>query len=118
MARDALPLTALIARALTLGALPFDGEPDATTAWALTYAALAQGAVTGMEDGQVSLDGLNEAYDALFAEGALPEMPEDFSLLTPDGDLYQQTSDPGDTGYVPYLLDASDADGAVSAEVP
>jgi len=118
VARDAQPLYALIARALTLGASPFDGEPDAETAWALTYAALEQGAVDGLTpEGVVSPEGVALAYQAIFASGELPEMPEGFSLLQLEGDEYNQTSDPGEAQYLPSLLGATQMDGAVSAEV-
>ncbi len=114
-AQSALPLAALIARSFTLGAQPFDGAPDDMTAWALSYAALEQGAVAAPETG-ITLDVLKAAYAAIFSQGELPEMPEDFTLLAPEGDLYQPTSDPGDAGYAPYLLDASGSDGIVDAE--
>ena len=116
VSQGAKPLHALIARALTLGAVPFDIEPDATTAWALTYAALEQGVLEGMADGRVSQDALDAAYGAIFAAGSLPEMPEDFTLLKLEDGLYSVTSDPGDVQYAPYALDAFDLDGAVSAE--
>jgi hypothetical protein len=116
-ARDAGALYALIARSLTLGASPFDGEPDAITAWALTYAALEQGAVEGMDEGQVSPEGAAKVYGMIFASGELPEMPEDFTLLKLEDGQYRQTSDPGDARYLPELLGAAEADGAVDAEV-
>lgn len=112
----AKPLYALIARSLTLGAMPFDMEPDATTAWALTYAALEQGALSGFVDGRVSREALDAAYGAIFPAGSLPEMPEGFSLLMPEDGQYAATSDPGDVEYAPYALDAFESDGAVTAE--
>ncbi len=116
VSRGAKPLYALIARALTLGATPFDSEPDATTAWALTYAALEQSALEGMTNGHVSQEALDAAYGAIFAVGALPEMPDGFTLLRLEDGLYSVTSDPGDVQYAPYALDAFEENGAVSAE--
>ena len=117
VADKALELTALIARAINLGATPFDGAPDAETAWALTYAALEQGAVKGLEDGTVTLEDLNAAYGQIFSEGELPGMPSDFSLLALESGVYHQTSDPGDVGYAPYLVGAAEAEALVTAEV-
>lgn len=117
VAEKAHPLYSLIARALYLGAKPFNGAPDAETAWSLTYAALEQGAVEGLTDGEVSLDSLNNAYAAIFTEGELPDMPTDFSLLDLENDTYHQISDPGDGEYTSYLVTASESDGVVTAEV-
>ena len=116
MADKALELTALIARAINLGAVPFDGAPDAETAWALTYAALEQGAVKGLERGVVSPEGLQAAYSQIFSEGELPDMPTDFSLLSLEGGAYHQTSDPGDAGYAPYLVNAAVSEDLITAE--
>ncbi len=114
-AQAALPLAALITRAFTLGAQPFDGAPDDMTAWALAYAALEQGAVAAPETG-VTLEALKAAYAAIFTQGELSAMPEDFTLLAPRGDVYDYTSDPGDAGYAPDLLAATASDGEVDAE--
>ena len=118
VAEGAMPLYALIARSMTLGASPFEGEPDAATAWALSYAALEQGVLEGLsEDGVASPESVAEAYRAIFASGELPEMPEGFTLFELVDGVYRQTSDPGEGQYLPSLLGATAADGAVDAEV-
>ena len=118
VAESAMPLYALIARAFTLdAATSLEGEPDAMTAWALSYAALEQGALEGFSDGVASPEAVADAYRAIFASGELPEMPEGFSLLELVDGEYHQTSDPGDGQFLPYLLGATAQDGAVDAEV-
>ncbi len=118
VAQGAMPLYALIARAFTLDAATFfEGEPDATTAWVLSYAALEQGALEGLSDGVASPESVAEAYRAIFATGELPEMPEGFTLLQLQDDGYHQTSDPGDGQFLPSLLGATAQEGAVDAEV-
>lgn len=117
VADKSLELSALIARAINLGAAPFDGAPDAKTAWALTYAALEQGAVKGLENGTVTPESLNAAYGQIFAEGELPGMPSGFSLPNLEDGVYHQTSDPGDIGYAPYLVNAAVSENLITAEV-
>jgi hypothetical protein len=118
VAEGAMPLYALITRSFALDAATFlDGEPDAMTAWAISYAALEQGALEGLSEGVASPESVAEAYRAIFASGELPEMPEGFTLLKLADGQYRQTSDPGDEAFLPSLLGATAQDGAVDAEV-
>ncbi len=120
LAQSASRLYELIARgfALDVGMTGFYGAPDENTAWALVYEALEQGALSGMDEtGAVTQAGVTGAYDALFAYGEIPAQPEDFTLFGRDGDLYRQTSDPGDAIFETSLLDVTVSDGEIRAEV-
>lgn len=116
-ARGASQIYALIARSFDYGTAAFYGAPNPSTAWALTYAALEQGAVEGLFEGEVAQQQLQSAYDALFAQGALGEMPEDFTLFSRDQDVYRLTSDAENVEYLPSVMGVEIANGEIIADV-
>lgn len=120
LAEGASALYEMIGRAMGDGMpllSPFEGAPDAYTAWNLVTIALMMGAVEGMgEDGAVRAEDVTRAYDMIFAYGTIPPQPDE-PILPREGDFYYQPGDFSDAEYWGDVVDARVEGGGLVAEV-